>query len=73
MSLFSLSSIKRSLIRGISDDDILEAIKKIDELSDKYEIVVHVQRQNGEIEAIKLLTFEVHKAEPKSPEKLKKP
>ena len=58
MSLIpSLSSIKRTLIRGITDEDIKLSIEKIDELAQKYDLILEVQMESGKIKTIKILSF----------------
>ncbi len=56
-----IESLKRSIIRGISDSDIIDGIEKINELAENYEIVLDIQRENGKVEKIKIISFEVIK------------
>lgn len=62
-----LDSIKKSIIRNITDEDIIESIKKVDELTHNgYELVLIIQRESGKLETVKIVGFDVIKNEPQN-------
>lgn len=52
-----LDGLKKSIIKSFSDSDIENVIEKINELSQRKEIILRVQRENGKLENIKIVDW----------------
>ena len=54
-----ISGLKKSIIKSFDDEDISNVIEKINELSQRKELILTVQRENGKVERIKIISWEI--------------
>ena len=59
ISMSIISGLKKSIIKSFDDEDISNVIEKINELSQRKELILTVQRENGKVERIKIISWEL--------------
>ena len=52
-----ISGLKKSIIKSFDDTDIKNLIEKINEVSQHKEVILHIQREDGRTERVKILDW----------------